>query len=214
MMVPVDVGRDEARRAAHRELGKAIYHQHDPSQFQRLLDKLMEWLADLLAHLANLTSGTTASGWVGLVVVVLLVAGVVILVWRRAGGLQRSRRRARAALLETDGRVTAAQQRALAARHAAAEEWADAIRDRMRAIALGLEERALLDHRTGRTADEVAADAAAALPGQVTELREAARIFDDVWYGEHDATRAAYDRITRVDERVRDTKPVLTGASS
>lgn len=206
MTVPVDIGRDEARSAAHRELGKAIYHQHEPSAFQRLLDRITEWLG----HLSDLTSGTTASGWVGLVVVVLLVAGVVVLVWRRAGGLQRSRRRERAALLETDSRVTAAQQRTLASRHAAAEEWAEAIRDRMRAIALGLEERALLDQRTGRTADEVATDAASALPGHVDELREAARIFDDVWYGEHDATRAAYDRITRIDERVGDAKPVLT----
>ncbi|HEX6446538.1 MAG TPA: DUF4129 domain-containing protein [Streptosporangiales bacterium] len=208
--VPVDVGRDEARRAAHRELGKAVYHQHEPSQFQRLLDRLLDWLS----HLAGITSGTTASGWIGLVVVVLLVLGVVVLVWRRAGGLRRSRRRQQAALLETDTRVTAAQQRALAVRHAAAGEWAEAIRDRMRAIALGLEERALLDHRTGRTADEVATDAAAALPGHLGELREAARIFDDVWYGEHEATRAAYDRITRVDERVRDAKPVLTGTPS
>ncbi|MBO0829776.1 MAG: DUF4129 domain-containing protein [Streptosporangiales bacterium] len=210
MQVPVDVGRDEARRAAHRELGKAIYRQHQPSALQRLLDHVMEWLN----HLAGLTSGTTASGWFGLVVVVVLVAGVAVLVWRRTGGLQRSRRRGRAALLETDAQVTAAQQRALAARHAAAEQWAEAIRDRMRAIALGLEERALLDHRSGRTADEVATDAAPALPGQAAELREAARIFDDVWYGEHDATRAAYDRITRVDERVRDAKPVLTGTPS
>lgn len=211
LQVPVDVGRDEARRAAHRELGKAVYQQHEPSQLQRLLNRLLDWLD----HLANLTDGTTASGWVGLVVLVVLVAGVVVLVWRRAGGLQRSRRRAHAALLDTGAdAVTAAQQRALASRHAAAEEWAEAIRDRMRAIALGLEERALLDHRSGRTADEVATDAAATLPGHVGELREAARIFDDVWYGEHDATRAAYDRITRVDERVRDAKPVLSGASS
>ena len=206
-MVPVDVGRDEASRLAHRELGKAIYHQHEPSQFQRLLERLTEWLN----HLAGLTAGTTASGWVGLVIIVLLVAGVVILLWRRTGGLRRSRRRERAALLDADVEVTAAQQRALAAGHAAAEEWAEAIRDRMRAISLGLEERALLDHRTGRTADEVATDAAAALPGHATELREAARIFDDVWYGEHDATGAAYERITRVDEQVRDAKPVLAG---
>lgn len=210
MQVPVDVGRDEARRAAHRELGKAIYQQHQPSPFERLLEQLTQWLQ----HLAGLTNGTTASGWLGLVVVVVLVVGVAILVWRRAGVLQRSRRRERAALLATDTTVTAAQQRALAARHAAAEEWAEAIRDRMRAIALGLEERALLDHRTGRTADEVATDAAEALPGHVAELREAARIFDDVWYGGHDATRTAYDRMTRVDERVREAKPVLAGVSS
>lgn len=208
MIVPIVIGRDEARRAAEEELRKAIYQDAKPTPLERWLDRLVEFIDNILGA----TQGTTVSGWVGIAILVALVVLVVALVWRRAGTLQRSQRRAKAALLETTDKMTAAEQRVAAARHAESEEWAEAIRARMRAIALGLEERALLDRRPGRTADEVATDASRSLPGHVDELRQAARIFDDVWYGGRSGDRTSYDRITRVDERVRDAKPVLATA--
>lgn len=208
MRVPVDIGRDEARRLAEEELRKAAYRQHEPSQ----LDRLLEELRDFIVRLLNAGSDTTVSGWFGILIVVALVVLVVLLVGFRAGRIQRSRKRTKAALLDATDKISAAQQRLAARDFADAEEWAEAIRARMRAIALGLEERALLDRRLGRTADEVAREAAVNLPGHADELGAAARVFDDVWYGDHEATRAAYDRITRVDERVRDAKPSLTGA--
>lgn len=206
MQVPVDVGRDEARRLAEEELEKPAYQQHEPSVFERWLDELAEFVARLLAGAGD----TTVSGWFGVVIVVALLVLVVALVRFRTGRLERTRSRTAAALFEATDQATAAEQRAAARRYADAEQWAEAIRARMRAIALGLEERALLDRRPGRTALEVARDAAANLPGHADELRAAAGVFDDVWYGGHDATREAYDRITRIDERVRDAKPALT----
>ncbi|MGH3097858.1 MAG: DUF4129 domain-containing protein [Streptosporangiales bacterium] len=207
-MVPIDVGRDEARRAAQHELEKAVYHAHEPGPLERLRQELME----LIGRLLHAADGTNPSGWVGLLIIVLLVIGIILLVRHRAGRIQRNRRRAREGVLDETARRTAAEHRAAAVRHAAEEDWAEAIRDRMRAIALSLEERALLDHRPGRTADEIARDAGERLPGLVEELRAAARTFDDVWYGGHTATRAEYDRITAVDERVREAKPVLDSA--
>ncbi|MQA77084.1 MAG: DUF4129 domain-containing protein [Streptosporangiales bacterium] len=210
MSVPIVIGRDEARRAAQEELRKAIYQDAKPTPFERWLERLTEFIDKILSA----TEDTTVSGWVGIAVLVALVVLVVVLIWRRAGTVQRTQRRARAALLETGGAMTAAEQRAAATRHAGSEEWAEAIRARMRAIALGLEERALLDRRPGRTADEVATDAARSLPGHVDELRAAARIFDDVWYGGRSGSRTSYDEITRVDERVRDAKPALATATA
>lgn len=208
-VVPIDVGRDEARRAAQHELAKAVYQAHEPGPLERLRQEVVE----LIGRLLHAADGTNPSGWLGLLVVLLLVVGIILLVRYRTGRVQRDRRRARSGVLDETTRLSAAEHRAAANRHAAEEEWAEAIRDRMRAIALCLEERALLDHRPGRTADEIARDAGERLPGLVDELHAAARAFDDVWYGGRAATRAAYDRITAVDERVREAKPVLGGGS-
>lgn len=208
MNVPIEIGRDEARRAAQEELRKAIYQDAKPTPLERLLERLVDFIDGIL----RAAEGTTVSGWVGIAVLAVLVVVVVVLIWRRAGTLQRTQRRAKAALLETGGAMTAAEQRAAATRYAESEEWAEAVRARMRAIALGLEERALLDRRPGRTADEVATDAARGLPGHVDGLRRAARIFDDIWYGGRTGSRAAYDEITRVDERVRAARPTLEPA--
>lgn len=209
MKVPVEIGRDQARRLAERELDKPVYQANEPSELERRIEQVIELIADLLLR----ADDTTVSGWFGLVIVAALVVLVIVLVRHRAGALQRTRRRTDAALLDATAAVTAAEQRVRARRHAEAEEWAEAVRARMRAIALGLEERALLDRRPGRTADEIAREAAASLPGHTGELHQAARIFDDVWYGGRAADREAYDRITRVDERIHDAKPSFARAT-
>ena len=64
----------------------------------------------------------------------------------------------------------------------------------MRAIVRSLEERALLDPRPGRTADEAAAEAGRALPAHADRLRAAARDFDDVTYGGRTATGTGVHR--------------------
>ena len=58
--------------------------------------------------------------------------------------------------------------------------------------------------RPGRTADEAAAEAGRALPDRDAELRAAARLFDDVWYGGRAAT-AMDAQLRAVDEAVRAT---------
>ncbi|NEA03407.1 DUF4129 domain-containing protein, partial [Streptomyces sp. SID10116] len=67
--------------------------------------------------------------------------------------------------------------------HAARAHWSQAVQERMRAVVRALEERALLDPRPGRTADEAAAEAGRTLPSHTDRLRAAARAFDDVTYG-------------------------------
>jgi hypothetical protein len=83
----------------------------------------------------------------------------------------------------------------------------------MRAIVRSLEERALLDIRPGRTADEAAAEAARALPTRADRLNTAARDFDDVTYGGRRASRQSYQRIAELDRDLERTKPQLASST-
>ena len=84
----------------------------------------------------------------------------------------------------------------------------------MRALVRALEERALLDVRPGRTADEAAAEAGRALPAHTDPLRTAARDFDDVTYGGRSATEQSYHRIAELDRDLERTKPQLATSSA
>ncbi|GGV54412.1 DUF4129 domain-containing protein [Streptomyces spectabilis] len=205
---PVTVPRDPAREAAESELSKPAYHENDPGLFQRALNRFWEWVGDLL-HAA---SGAAPGGGVGLVVIVLAVVAVAAALWWRLGTPRRGP--ALSAALFDDRPRSAAEHRATAEAHAAQGHWNQAVQERMRAVVRSLEERALLDPRPGRTADEAAAEAGRTLPAHADELRAAAREFDDVTYGGRSADAAAYHRLARLDQTLERAKPVLTTAGA
>ena len=60
-----------------------------------------------------------------------------------------------------------------------------------------------MDPAPGRTANELARDAAAHLPQLGTELSGAANAFNDVTYGESPGTPAAYQLIADLDDHLR-----------
>ncbi|MGC3004143.1 hypothetical protein ACPF8X_38650, partial [Streptomyces sp. G35A] len=161
---PVTVPRDPAREAARRELSKRMYHENDPSWFQRALDTFWKWVGKLF----DAASTATPGGTLGLVVVIAAVVAVVGALWWRLGTPRRQPSSAPA--LFDDRPRSAAEHRAAAEAHAAQGHWNQAVRERMRAIVRALEERALLDVRPGRTADEAAAEAGHALPGHAGRL--------------------------------------------
>ncbi|MEV1067661.1 DUF4129 domain-containing protein [Streptomyces sp. NPDC050263] len=202
---PVTIPRDPAREAAHRELSKDLYHQNDPSLLQRALDAFWDWIGDLLGTASTATPG----GTLGLLVVIL---AVVAALWWRLGAPRRAP--SSTAALFDDRPRSAAEHRAAAEAHAAQGHWNQAVQDRMRAIVRSLEERALLDARPGRTADEAAAEAGRALPAHTDRLRAAARDFDDVTYGGRRATEQSYGRIAELDLDLERTKPQLTASST
>jgi hypothetical protein len=109
--------------------------------------------------------------------------------------------------------LTAAQHRATAEHHAAQGNWAAAIRHRVRAIARQLEEDGVLDPVPGRTATEVAKDAATAMGDLARELAQAANAFNDVTYGERPGTEAAYRMIADLDARLRSRGSAKAAAS-
>ncbi|MFE2988269.1 DUF4129 domain-containing protein [Streptomyces sp. NPDC059262] len=204
---PVTIGRDPAREAARRELSEPAYHQDDTSLLQRGLNRFWEWLDKLFSA----ASGATPGGGFGLLVIVLAVVALAVALWWRLGTPRRSAH-ATAALFDDRPR-SAAEHRAAAEAHAAQGHWTPAAQERMRAIVRSLEERALLDPRPGRTADEAATEAGRTLPAHTDRLRTAARDFDDVTYGGRTATQQTYERLTTLDSELDRTTPTLTGST-
>lgn len=204
---PVTIPRDPAREAAKRELSKRMYHENDPSPVQRALNAFWDWVDKLFGAASTATPG----GALGLVVIVVAVLAVVAALWWRLGTPHRTP--TSSAALFDDRPRSAAEHRAAAEAHAAQGHWNQAVQERMRAVVRSLEERALLDPRPGRTADEAAAEAGRTLPSHTDRLRAAARDFDEVTYGGRAAGFDTYQRLTELDRDIERTKPVLTSSA-
>jgi hypothetical protein len=203
--VPVDLGRDEAAQLAREELAKQVYREAGPG----LVERLVRWLLEQAGRLLDGAAGVSPGGYSGLVVVLLLVAAAVVAVRLKVGPL--GRRAAREEALFVGRTRTAAQHRAAADAHAAAGAWAEAVRERLRAVVRSLEERAVLDERAGRTADEAAAEAGRALPSCAVGLRAAAVLFDEIWYGGRPAGPESYAALRDLDAQVQAARPDLVG---
>ncbi|WP_194912162.1 DUF4129 domain-containing protein [Catenulispora rubra] len=210
--VPITVGRDEARRAAADELAKPVYAHARPSLTKRALDWLGHEISTLWDKAFGSSSGGGSGGWSAvLAVLVLLVVAVVVI--RRRYGPMRRRVTADQALFDEAAPMDAAGYRRTAEEHAAGGRWAEAVRARLRAVIAALEERAVLDPRPGRTADVAAREAGALLPDQAPALLAAARVFDDIWYGESAAGPEDYRRLMAVDDAVAAAR-VRVGSAS
>lgn len=206
LALAAEVGREEARDIARRELTRPIYHRDDPS----LAERVYLWILEQLARFLEGGVAVFPGGWFGLLAIVVVLVLLIVAIRLRLGPMGR-RHAARSAELG-GAPLTPEQHRRAAEQAAAAGRYPEAIRERLRAVARDLEVRAVIDPRPGRTADELAAEAGAALPSYASELRAAARIFDDVWYGARPATHASYQRLARLDEEISRARPVTAGA--
>ncbi|MFD1931703.1 MULTISPECIES: DUF4129 domain-containing protein [Nonomuraea] len=194
--------REEAQRRAAEELARAGYATE--SLPDRLWRGFQQWLGDLGEFTPG--GGTVGPVIAALLLILVVVAAVWAMVWL-------SRRSARAHAPESGdlfgGRAMTAAEHRLAAESLAAEgRWAEAVQERLRAIARDLQDRALVDTMPGRTADELAAEAGRSLPAFADELAAAARAFDDVAYGGVPGTSDAYAMMRELDERLRVARPV------
>jgi Domain of unknown function (DUF4129) len=189
------IGRDAAQRLAQQELAKAMYHPHE---------SFLAWLHGELGKLFDGISGAVPGGWWAAVALGALAIILAALVLARIGPLARPASRSRPSLLG-DGNtpMTARQHRDLAHQLTAGGDYSGAVLEYVRAIAADLQERALLAPRPGRTADELAAEAAPLLPGQAAELAAAARLFDDVYYGGRVGTADGAERLRALDDAIR-----------
>ncbi|MEW9547096.1 DUF4129 domain-containing protein [Nonomuraea sp. NPDC050783] len=201
-------GREEAARRAAEELLKPQYeHESLPDLLRRRFEQFLGDLIDAV------TGDGPAGGLIAAVVIlVIIIAAIVLVSWY----LRRTRRdRApEAGGLYGERAMTADEHRRAAERLAGEGRWSEAVQERLRAIARDLEERALVDGMPGRTADELAAEAAAALPAFAEELAAAARSFDEVTYGGVPGTPGAYAAMTGLDERLRQARPVPLPAAA
>ncbi|MFI7586655.1 DUF4129 domain-containing protein [Spongisporangium articulatum] len=194
--VPVQPGREAAQDLLLDELAKQEYQEARPGLISRCLD----WLFDQFNRI-DVSGGGSARPWVtaAVLIVVLLVLGLAL--WL-AGGLRRTARGEKQVVLDDGSLTTAAQQRADAERAAAAGEWEVAVVARFRAVALSLEERAVIAALPGRTAHEVAVTGGESLPDLARDLVAAADVFDRVRYGHRPAGEAEYAAVRDLDDRV------------
>ncbi|HUC59375.1 MAG TPA: DUF4129 domain-containing protein [Streptosporangiaceae bacterium] len=193
------IGRRAARRLARQELAR--------------LARLPLW-DRILRDIERLFSGgqnAIPRGWFGLIVFAVLVAVliVVLLTWARPG----AERRARGAGVLGGKARNAAEYRAEAERLAAEGDYGAAIVERVRAIAAELDERGILLARAGRTANEIAGEAGAALPELASALRAAAWLFDDIRYGGLPGTLTAYEQVSDIDAQVRTARQATLAVS-
>jgi len=193
-MPAIDIDRDTAHEAAQRELDKPIYPKGSVSQ------RINEWIHELLYRVIEKGS-SVPGGWLTITVLVILLVAALVVAVRIARRTIRTRAGGDYQLLDA-GQLSAAQHRAIAEHFAAEENWTAAIRHRLRAVARGLEENGTLDPAPGRTASELAADAADRLPALVAELSRSATAFNDVTYGERPGTQAAYQIIVDLDDHL------------
>ena len=199
LSAPGEVTREEGRERALRELSDPLYGEQEPS----LVDRFLDWLAGLIDGLADAGSGFVG-GWVVLGPLLLVVAALVVwlIIWLRP-----SRSRASGPPVHEGAVLSAADHRAASDRHEAAGEYAAAVAERLRAVSVDLEERAIVAPRAGRTATELAAEASVLLPGEADGLREGARIFNDVAYGDRSATADSARTMRELDTRLRAARP-------
>jgi hypothetical protein len=196
------VDRDAAREAAERELRRREYLDAQPSPVTRFLGRVLREVGELLARAAEVAPG----GRLGLLALAVLGALLVAVVVARTGPLARTGRAP--ALFAGSAVLTADEHRQQAQAAAEQGRWADAVRERLRAVVRELEARGALDPRPGRTAGEVARDGGAAVPDVAADLVRAAALFDEVWYGGRPADASSYAVLVAVDERVAGRRPV------
>jgi hypothetical protein len=200
----IHIDRDAAHQAAQDELDKPIYSKGSVEQ------QLTDWLNEMLYRLIQQTASIPGGWFTAMVLLILLVIGVAVAVqiMRRT---MRNKHGGDYQLFET-GQLTASQHRATAENYAAEENWAAAIRHRLRAVARQLEETGVLNPAPGRTANELARDASAALPHLTGELSQAATAFNDVTYGERPGTQDSYRMIADLDDHLRSRAPAAPHA--
>ncbi|QLL07196.1 DUF4129 domain-containing protein [Mycobacterium vicinigordonae] len=194
-MPAIDIDRDAAHEAAQRELSKPIYPKHS------LTDEIFAKVSEFLFRVLQKTS-SVPGGWFTVTVLSILVAIALAAAIHLARRTMRTNRGTDYELFDA-GQLTAAQHRATAESFAAEENWSAAIRHRLRAVARELEETGVLSQVPGRTANELASDAGAALPHLSGELTQAAMAFNDVTYGERPGTQAGYQMIADLDDHLR-----------
>lgn len=191
------IGREAAQQLARQELAKEVYHPRI---------SFVTWLNQQLDRLFNTASTAVPGGWWTIVALVAIAVIVIAVVLARVGPVARARRTSPGPLLGFQP-MTAQQHRDLAERLTADADYSGAILEYVRAIATGLEERAVLPSGPSRTADELATEAGRLLPAHAEALTVAARLFDDIRYGGRVGTAESTDRLRALDAAISIATP-------
>ncbi len=170
-----------------------------------LLERVIDWVLEMIGRLLAALGGSGAGGIVGLVLLGLILLGVGVLAARFSRGLTPSPEVAAAV---AGGRLrSAVEWRAEAEAHERAGAWREAVRSRYRALVADLALRGVVEEVPGRTAGEYRREVDQALPDAAGDFAGATELFEVAWYGRADtgAQQAAYlrDLSDRVLQRAR-----------
>lgn len=192
-----DVGREGVRRAVDEVLARPAYDDLHRRGLDALVDQLRgrvaEWLAEVLGR-----SGTALVAWLLLGLAVLAVVVVAYRVARRvtadpatsADPLAGAPRPAAAWLEE-------------AARLAAADDLRGAVRAGFRALVAGHAEAGVLEEVPGTTVGEYRAQVVTGHPTEAGRFRDAADVFERVWYAHQEATAEGLDVVLHAARSAR-----------
>jgi hypothetical protein len=197
---PVLPGTEEARRWAGEELAKSEYRDAEPGWLDSLWRSFLDWLLSLDGPAGE--AGPVPSPVIGIAIAVI-IAVAVILARPRLNPKTRQRKQ----VFEPDSELAASDYRLRAEASAAAGKWGDAVVDRFRALVRSAEDRTVLDPQPGRTADEVVLALSVPFPVEAARLKQAARTFDAVRYGNWTAGRSDYEAIATLDHILEAMKP-------
>jgi hypothetical protein len=203
--IPLVPDPDEARSWLEDELAKPAYAEAQPTWFDQMAKAISDFISSILNPQIGPGGGMVVAAIIGVLIVAIIVAAVIV--WGVPRARATSRLTADDLLFGEEETRTAAELRRAARQAAAASDWDEAVILRFRALARGLSERGAVRLGPGATVHAFAAQAAAAFPGEVTELNIAADLFDAVRYLRQPGTADAFERITGTDERLERTRP-------
>ncbi|MBW3614061.1 MAG: DUF4129 domain-containing protein [Actinobacteria bacterium] len=170
---------EEIRDAAREILSRPEFREPSKSLYQRLQEKLAEWLGEVFGTLV----GGGPPAFLAWVVLVAALGAAAYLVLR---GLQLDRRRRGGSAEEqavVQRRRPAADWDAEAAAFEARGEWRGAVRCRYRALIARLARQGVVDEVAGRTAGEYRAAVDQVAPAAAPAFTGATTLFERAWYG-------------------------------
>jgi len=204
----LDPSGEQARRWVAEELARDDYYDG-----RSLLQRIMQWVQDLLQRLLGGGSAPGDAPGVPPIVtalVVVLVLGLLAALLTRIRPERHTAETAEAVLGELDLSATQFRDRGAAALRDG--RWGDAVVEFTRAIAREAADRTLLAEAPSLTAHEVGAQLAPAFPAQAPRIAAAVDRFDAVRYGRYAAAEADARELADLDRLLRATHPVLDAA--
>lgn len=189
---PLDPSGSEAHSKLQRELLHPEYHD------QNLLQEIVRWLSRKVG--GGLDRASQAPPLSTFMAMVILVAVVATLVWLVSRARRTAQQTEHKQTVLTGEIVSADELRARADAALDAGRFEEAVVEGFRAVAVRQVERGRLTDAPGATAHEVADALAREYAAMGGDVHRSARLFDEVLYGHHPATREQAAAVLALDD--------------
>ena len=187
---------EQVREAVREVLSRPEFRPPD----RPLLDRLFDWVLELIGRLLAALGGSGAGGIIGLILLALVLVGVGVLAARFSRGLTPSPEVA--AAVPGGVRRSAAEWRAQAEALERAGAWREAVRSRYRALVADLASSGLVEEVPGRTAGEYRRQVGRGMPDAAADFAGATELFEVAWYAGADTGSQEAARLRELSDRV------------